>query len=105
MKKIVNIILLILFLVSCSYPTYEYHTNQKLVKETLYYKVEFKTKGEAKRVQKRFVKHAYAPPVRSGSVLLLRDEHLEAKRKVLRKEVGFIREKYREQLNVQLCEE
>lgn len=103
MKNLIKILFFFL-LVGCSYPTYEYHTTKKIVPETLYYKVEFKTKSEAKRVQERYVKHDYTLPLRNGNTLLLRKEHIEAKRKVFKKEVGFIREKYRNQLNEQICE-
>ena len=89
---------IIVSIMSCSHPMQLYDVGL-LVPQTV--EIEFKTEKEAIRVQNRLEKHC-SKPYREHNILLLEKEHLQCKRKILRKNYGFIREKYRNQINKQL---
>jgi hypothetical protein len=98
MKKLLLAAVIATALFSCS-PKGVYTYNSKLVQEDV--KVDFESTREAKRVQKRISKHC-SEPKRVRYRMWLNKEQLECCRIIFKKEHGFIREKYRSQIDEQL---
>jgi hypothetical protein len=93
------IALLSIILSSCATKQMHIYDVGLLVPETV--TVDFKTEREAIRVQTRLEKHC-SKPKRSLKRLHLTREHIECQRTILGREYGFIRDKYRKQINQQL---
>ena len=86
MKKLL-ILLPIVFALSCSYPTHVYESKSMIQEEVL---IDFETKKEAIRVQRRFEKYC-SEPRRLRSTLFLNKEQLECIRIVFGKEYSLIK--------------
>jgi hypothetical protein len=97
MKNII-IILGVIILGSCAKPIHVYdYKNDMLGEKTII--ISFDTEKEAKRVQRR-ISRAESKPYRMSDCLILTIPQLEAKWRFFNK--GFIKEKYRYQIDIQL---
>jgi hypothetical protein len=92
------LIILTLVIISCAKQMHLYENTLMLPEEI---HITFKTEREAKRVQKRLAKWCYMP-VRKENVLYLDKKLIECNRKIFGNNYGFIREKYRSQIDKQL---
>lgn len=96
--KTILYITLILLLFSCSKSMHVYERKTMLPNEI---HITFKTEREAIRVQKRITKHC-STPRRYVKTLYLDKEHIECNRRIFGNNYGFIRDKYRNQIDKQL---
>lgn len=106
MKKI---LIIIPFILSCVAPLHIYENCgesglEKQINSHKEIKIEFKTIKEAERVKMRIYRHMDIYMHQENNILWFYSiKDFELKRSIFGKEYGFIREKYREQINEQIC--